>query len=92
MQIKFVCVSRIFREHANWNISIIDVRENADKNYQADVDLFVIPATSHSLLTAQEVLEVVENNPTLLSELHRYGYIDAVCGNILLVDLCDVMH
>lgn len=72
----FTC--RAFLEHANWNISVISINQHPSKSYQSDIQLFVVPKAGQSLLGSHEVLSVVENNPSLLEELHKYGYVEAV--------------
>lgn len=69
---------RIFQEHGNWSISIVEVRENAEKDYHTDVDIFIIPNSTHHLLTSEEIMSALIKKPLLLAELHKYGYVDKV--------------
>ena len=67
----------IFWENAGWNISVVDIRMNTQKDYHTDIDIFIIPNGTDVLMTSQDVLRKADTNSNLISALHQYGLVSS---------------
>ena len=67
----------IFWENAGWNISVVDIRMNTQKDYHTDIDIFIIPNGTDTLMTSQDVLRKADSNSNLISALHQYGLVSS---------------
>ena len=67
----------IFWENAGWNISVVDIRMNTQKDYHTDIDIFIIPNGTDTLMTSHDVLRKADTNSNLISALHQYGLVSS---------------
>ena len=67
----------IFWENAGWNISVVDIRMNSRKDYHTDIDIFIIPNGTDTLMSSQDVLRKADTNSNLISALHQYGLVSS---------------
>lgn len=74
---------RIFRENAGWDVSVVDIRQNAQKDYHTDIDVFIVPNGTETLISSQDILKRADANTDLISALHNYGLVSSeVRGSI----------